>query len=1485
MKNIKDINSSDDVSGASNWENQIIAAPTQSSNGINRGIDADSHETSSSVDQVPYESDEHCHKPLTETGDNVNSSDDSDSEESEYIDITIEGYVNTSKEIGLYEYQGIKFNRIFQGDDYIGIMMEDSSFIEKSKIKEFVKSMNGQNYENLASSGNAAPEGYSGNTISHERHVVATIEDFIKIKDQQIASRTANTTDEFVKHVREYLNDPTIGTPTSGEGICGVSNKDILKEIYISVLKSISVSGPTKNTYFPIDFRSANFDSDVKKYLENINGKVNLKGEHQKAIRSLLPLAPLSENAKKSEKTKRNSDEVKRKNQWERNVINLSKAFKRETDKERLRAIKDSNGDLHEDQVNWLNSLLSTDSQGLTSSDKIKICQYIEETRKQFTSINNFSFDNKHRSIDCKSNFVDDIDSDDDSDDESVVDLDFVMSSVKTIECIVDGELKVMPKRYFWTKAYAKENIDPVDNSPETTSIKSETKNTKFDPYESIEDFKKGLSKLKINSVLLCYLMHRWSMCSFDRDHFDEYLEVCYLEIFMLGKKYLARETGFIRDLIQHFFDNIGFDDYYCHSMITNKYQYIVQKQMLERESTSIKMHDEQIEFVNNLRKEIEMFSRGPTDKKRLHFCGSTFGGGKTSMATAVADHLSNRLENVTICIVLPSKQLVLDFTKHLTSPFYILRWSEKDFPEIIAPHDNVAPMYTETKFNNKQSSRVFKYADQLRNMDIPLVEKMKMIQDFNPSSFNDPTIQEKERLWVNNTCLKNIIKANLEIPRTGIDGSTLEPHPYSTYKEFDGQKIAEDKSNTVKKASWHQGRERYKSPKILFCDIGSAVHLNNNLDGWKSEFGKDVYFIIDECVACCDTNVDPEYNRMMKAFTEFYSNPPKSLTIMSASLTSEDVRSNYYFRDFEHIESSPIKGTNSFAQLQINGKPVNPFNGLDLEGFNESISHWNSNCNRCFTPQMIWAIFNRFNKQFIEHGIEEITSNDLSNPIKFLDLVDRIIEATKRFDDRYKKDLIRFIPNFRIDMPTSDDKKLIIASGKLDEVVMKALGDTAITRAKIEEEVQNEKRRRTIDLKDLKKKLDSNTSKISSGRNLTEQQKAERSVDAIEDAKNEIHYLEKCISSEEFDITLETSLGKITLSHGWRTEWLSPKQKDKFGDKQISLSTCGIKGLRFPRSEDGEENNIVFWASRTSYPHGLHRPELAARIDTVTNNVVVDISHMYGLNDHSIRYVKIDDPEQILGIDTLLQGIARACRSKEKNPIAVAEINWNILNLFKFNGNSSLLRLHEYRQGENFIVEKQKFCDLAREDRVRREEESRLRSIRIQEERERERAYQQAKLARENAERESRIARENEERQSRLATMSWSDVSRGDQGMKQPQLQAVVTETTSSEDGWVQAQRVARSSASSMTSQNNGATRDRSSNRGNGYRGNRPPPCKWFFGLMPGQKGRGCRHGDQCRFSHSAVAPNGSSTTRICFRYMNGTCNSPNCNMYHPQK
>ncbi len=1476
----KDIKSPNGVFGASSRGIHTNATLTQSSNyGVNRGIDTDRHETSSSVYQVPNNNivrpdDYH---PNPNTGDDSNSL-DSDSEEPEYIDITIDGYINTTKENELREYQGTSFNRIFQDDDYIGIITKDNSFVEKSKIEEFFRSMNGQNYENLASSGNAAPEGYSGNIISHERHVVATIEDFMKIQDQQKVSNS--TTDKFVNHVREYLNDPNIITTASGEGICGVPYKDILMEIYISVLKSNSPVGPTKRSYFPLDFGNDNFSQDVKKYLEEINGKVNLTGDQQKVISLLSPIAHLSENANNKEKLKRKNEEVKRKNAWDRNVINLSKAFKSKTDKETLKAIKDSKGDLNEDQINWLNSLLSTDSQGLTSGDKIKIQQYIIEATRQFSSIDNFSFDNKHKSIDCKSNFVDDLDSDNESDDESVEDLDFVMSSVKTIECIVNGELKTMPKRYFWTKDYAKENIDPVDNTTEETSNKSETNNTKFVPYESIEGLKQGLSKLKINSVLLCYLMHRWSACSFNRDHFDKYLEVCYLEIFMLGKKYLARETGFVRDLIQYFFDNIGFDDDYCHSLITNRYQYIVQKQMLERASKSVRMYDEQLVFVNNLKKEIEMFSRGPTDEKRLHFCGSTFGGGKTCMATAVADHLSNKHKNVTIVVVLPSKQLVLDFTKHVTSPFYITRLNEGGFVEIIAPHENVAPMYTETTRSNKQFSKVIKYADQLRNMDIPFLEKMKMIQDFNPKSFNDP--DENEHLWKNNSCLKEIIQAKLNIPRTGIDGSTLEPHPYSTFKEYDGQSVAKDRSGFVKKASWHQGRERYADPNILFSDIGSAIHLKNNLDGWKSEFGKDVYFIIDECVACCDTGVDPEYNRMMKAFTEFYSDPPKAMTIMSASLTSEDVKRNYYFKDFEHIESPPVKGTNSFAHLEINGKPVNPLNGLNLESFNESISHWNSNCLRCFTPQMIWSIFNRFKKQFIQNGIEKITSTDLFNPIMFLDLVDRIIKATTRFNDTDKKNLIRYIPNYKADIPNSDDKKLIIASGKLDEVVLRALGDTAITRDRIESEIRNEQARRRIDLAALKKNLANNSTKISSGRNLTEQQKSERSEDAIKNAQDEIHDLEKRISSEDFDITLETSLGKVTLSSGWRSEWLSRKQAGEFCDKQISLATCGIKGLHF----QGDENKIVFWASRTSYPHGRHKPELAARIDTVTNNVVVDISHMYGLNDHSIRYVKIDDPEQILGIDTLLQGIARACRSKEKNPIAVAEINWNILNLFKYNGNSSLSRLDSYRQEEKFIVEKEKFCVLARIEKDRKEEEIHKRLIERQRREEQERAYEQAKLARETAERESRIARENEERRSRHSTMAWSNVSRSNQSMKQPRTQAVVTGTTSSEDGWVQAQRVSRSSASSMTSQNNGATRDRSSNRGNGYRGNRPPqPCRWFFGLMPGQKGRGCRHGDQCRFSHSAVAPNGSSTTRLCFRYMNGTCNSPNCNMYHPPK
>ena len=1344
----------------------------------------------------------------------VRDVEDSDSDSLDTVDVTIAGYGNTTREKELTIRQGIKYYKVYEDECLVGILLEDETFIEISKLGDYFSSLpKADKREDL---------------ISSERHELSTSEDFITMQNQK---RTGS--EKFVEILRTHIQNPNKSTAEDGTGICGQGWKEIEQEINISVLKQkITGSMPEKeDSYFPMDNLSK-----VKEHLESTNGKLNLDGNCKKAIALLLREEPLSSSATKKDKIAWNRRESTRLGSWDRHCTVLEKAVKKH-----LPDLKQCKGELTDETHNWLKSLITTTNDTMTSGDKIKIEAIIKKVNQQFSSIDNYSFDNKDPSIE---QLKEESESESDSEFESDSESDSDEIPVGTMfECIVDGKTKMMPKRYFWTKAYSKENKE-VEVDVDTTSREAEDKKdsttSKFHPKSSVDAFKKDMSEMVINEVTICYLMHVFKRRSFDMKSCNEFLEISYIEIFVLACKYLEKETGYVKDLIQFFFDEIGYNINECVFKIATKYPYTVQKQMLGRTNSPITLLPEQIEFIKNLENELELFSRGDSEGKRLHFCGSTFGGGKTSMASIVADLSSSKYPNITVCLVVPTKQVAHTFGKCMLRPYYSLRWNEDNFAELIASHESCAPKYTEYTLGNKQIPRTFRFGDELRNVDMNIVEKFKMLTDFNPAEFKDT--DDNGTMWQNNSCLKRIVKGTLVIPRKGIDGSTLEDHPYSS----------DDRSGFIKKANWHDGRRQYPKPKVIISDIGSAVHLRDNLESFEKEMGMKVYFVLDENVACFDAKVSPDKNRMMKALVDFYSNPPKAMTIMSASLTSKGVKENHYFKDFTLIESPPVKGTNSFAQLMVEGKSVNPFNGLSIDGFNDSIEQWNSNCLRCFTPQMIWKIREEFKEQFSNVGIKEITSTDLSNPIQFLDFVHKLVNATKQFTDCDKGNLIRFFPDCSVEQPTKDDKKMIIATGKFDEVIMKALGETAITRDRIDYEVERTKEEMTSYIKVLKKNLANSSSKPTSTRNMSMQDKLSRTADAIDSTKQEIHDIEQQILIDDFPIMLETSLGTVTLSHGWRNLWLANKQKDEFGDKQLALATCGVKGLHF----QGDDNKIVFWASRTSYPNGIHGE--ASTIDTVTKNVVVDISHMYGLNDHTIKYVVIDDPDKILGIDTLLQGIARACRSKDKNPIAVADIDEHTLGLFKYNGSSSLQKLDSYRQEEKFIPVKELFCVLNARKQALAEEVRLVRDVakRAKEE-------QEAKI---EAIAKAKAAKELAVNQAKIAS------ARADK-----------------DAGWSTAH--AKSAGAAPREQDRKTKNPpqcRFGNRCNNHKCTfshdavvpRPSqPCHFFFTR------NGCNNGGRCTFTHSAIAPNGSVTTQLCLSYQKGTCKDSNCTRYHKDR
>ena len=106
------------------------------------------------------------------------------------------------------------------------------------------------------------------------------------------------------------------------------------------------------------------------------------------------------------------------------------------------------------------------------------------------------------------------------------------------------------------------------------------------------------------------------------------------------------------------------------------------------------------------------------------------------------------------------------------------------------------------------------------------------------------------------------------------------------------------------------------------------------------------------------------------------------------------------------------------------------------------------------------------------------------------------------------------------------------------------------------------------------------------------------------------------------------------------------------------------------------------------------------------SKKVVCDIEHCFGLNDKEIKYVSINDPAQVMGIDTVLQGIARACRSKNENPIGTADISRASLKLFNHLGSTSLDTLHATEDMQIVVKRKKLWCDIQREEAEREEAE-----------------------------------------------------------------------------------------------------------------------------------------------------------------------------------
>jgi len=1012
-----------------------------------------------------------------------------------------------------------------------------------------------------------------------------------------------------------------------------------------------------------------------------------------------------------------------------------------------------------------------------------------------------------------------------------------------------------------------------------------------FPQVDGLENYTNNMAKLYIDKYTLTYLLYIWCESGYDKDDGNKFLRINYYELFLQTKKILDSEnsSSAISKLLVVLSTRAGFHDDNDLRTIFNEFPHIIQSPYLGRNDKGIHIKDVQKSFIQKLRNHL-MTPEPITGLKNLLVWNQSFGGGKTTCTVGTVDSLSRYIDTA-VAIVLPSKATVMSFSELCINPYYIVKWNQVDhYPELIAPRDKSCPKYTKGKY-----SYTIKLCEKFQFEKMTLAEKLHIIMNFKPGAGSEEALS----------------KANFVIPMTDIHGRKLKDYEYS--------KEQNDKDRGFE-VSWHNGKKEYAPCKIFFMDYASAVHARNSIDDIEKVIGMPLKFIVDECVAAMDTQVNQTYNPMFQTLADLYK-IPKDMVLLSASLNKNELQKNRYFATSHNITMCETENeTNSFAQLIVDGKPVSPFNGLKLDTFNQSIDKWTTNCIRCFTPKIVRLILDRFPSEFSDLKFNGPSPKDIISTKSYLEYVKRMTEIVKEFNDESKQALINFVPDFPIER-SGDDKELILTSGNLSQVILSKLKETCVTTDRIEKAIKEREVLLRFEIDEEKKKQ--SQMKAKRPQDLSEQEKCE--LENLRDIGN----LEKISKTQDFSITIETCLGTVTINKCWRDYWLN-----RLTEEQLAVATCGIAGLEY-KDED------TYYASKTTYPNGQYNEPALIRHDSV--NIVCDIEHCYGLNDHTIKHVSINDPSQIMGIDTVLQGIARAGRLKNKNPVCTAEISSHTLGLFDFCGSSSLAVLEKEEDVDVIIHKMELQCDI---NRRKEEIEEKERQERVQK-------YQEFIKRRDDLERRLKqnqdakkpsatggggVSEINSNNQPVVTTIkrgvckffretgyckkgNQCDFSHDlvlcqvvssqptandkkykgicsyfrDRGYcrKGDQCDFSHDLTQSNDDNESVSSVSSRSSAQPRAvgggyrrnSVASATTQPRAT--GGGYRSNPGESakiCEVFFGL----KGRDmkCKFGDNCKHSHVAIAPNGQRTSQLCIHFRNGNCNlGSRCPRYHHTK
>lgn len=496
--------------------------------------------------------------------------------------------------------------------------------------------------------------------------------------------------------------------------------------------------------------------------------------------------------------------------------------------------------------------------------------------------------------------------------------------------------------------------------------------------------------------------------------------------------------------------------------------------------------------------------------------------------------------------------------------------------------------------------------------------------------------------------------------------------------KYVDGRRVeeVEEGYTEVSRIEEQKYADDFVHPAVIYCDPNTMLEILRNSQLFEIKFNYRFLPVVDEFPATVDCNLDLSKNNLVDTnirIQELCNNNNKIThrIIMSASLNNEIIDESLLFQGVTKKYVDEELFTDAFSTLKeykFNRDMVEITDTSPLFGIisnSSAIAKWTDDIYKCFPPNQLIKIIDKYNE-----------TGDIRIPADIFKSVQKYLLFIKDLCVRWSTD-IPFLESIK------DDKNIFPTIVLNNEKFAKLIKQDATLHFTTRDYCNSISTILKIVNFDTKKLLSDFDESIKSDyqRRLSEkiskskQFKTVKKTTAISELEREIKQRygfdieEKEIKKGEKIYEYPTFFGKISIDKTGLEKLM--KLGSQFYDKDILLS-----GINIETDQIKEDVLSIYY-------------ENINNIKTKVN--IQSINKMYGKNFKPTDNVFIwDDNETIfIGIETLLQAVARAGRGESENKLVNCYIPSNYINLFEYTQEINILqKMYNYMRSKDYKSE-----------------------------------------------------------------------------------------------------------------------------------------------------------------------------------------------------